>query len=88
MLLLAKKTDVYTVSQYRQLGDNNKNLKQKLLNFPKKYPGILKLHLIQHLTESSAFWDAASEGSTEPFENLHRTYSKGILDKTSEQMLL
>ena len=92
---LAKKTDGYTGLQSQQLGDSANmltahvlivwDLKQKLLNSPKKYPGMLKLHLIQHLAESSAFWGSNSKGNTETCEHLHKYYSKGIWEKTSKR---
>ena len=92
---LAKKTDGYTVAQSQQLRESTNvltahvlivwDLKQKLLNSSKKYPGMLKLHIIQHLAESSTFWGSFSKGNTETFEHLHKTITKGIWDKTSKR---
>ena len=75
----------YTLSQTRQLVDSANmlsahvlilwDLKQKLLNSPKQYPGMLKLHLIQHLAESSTIWGTASKGNTETLEHLSNNSS-------------
>ena len=78
---LDRKTDGYALSQSRQLEDCINTLvahglivwglKQKQINSLKKYPGMLMSRLIQHLTESSAFWGAART-----LKHLHKTFFK------------
>ena len=62
------------------------DLKQTLLfENEKKFPRMIKLHLLEHLTDAIVMFGALGKGNTDSYERNHKLATKAIWESTSKR---